>query len=75
MARMKRGSHSVRGNRCVKRGGRATKGLFCSTCDEMPELMNNSPNNDENLERLSRHLSKLNIKPKKKGGKRNFIKF
>lgn len=65
----------VRGGRIVRRHGPIiTK--FCDTCPEMEQLSAKSPNGDENLERLSRHLSKLNLRaPKKSKKKRNYIKF
>lgn len=50
------------------RGGRLRKTRsrnFCAICPEMPELSDISPNGDDNLERLSKHLSQLNIKKPK----------
>jgi len=71
--KVKRGSRKVVRGRMMKRGGK----LFCSTCPEMPQMMDVSPNGDENLEKLSRHLSALNIKKSRnpKSTKKSYIKF
>lgn len=59
----------VRGGRIIRKRGRT----FCAECPEMQQLSHRSPNGDQNLERLSHHLSKLNVKGKSK--KRNYVKF
>lgn len=52
---------------------------FCAKCDEGGELNNYPKNGDENIERLSRNLSKLNLRTNAGKGinseKPSYIKF
>lgn len=75
MPRLKRSSRTISRLKTTRCGGKIMD-EFCAQCKTTDELQDVTPNNDDNVERLSRHLEKLNIRdPKKDGKNSNYIKF